>query len=167
MYQGFRSHYPRRCLLVGMNECQRKFLQMWHSRRLPFHNKDNCRSHSNRWLYSFQGSGEQQNIAKSRLINYSTFKMHVLNSCRLKWNMSLHVNCFIQLTSWIGIEKSAWDKKLRFSCMVGSTRNNDDSLTIIFKRLIIAGGRIPTIRCNRRWATGSRINQGLHSCCIL
>ena len=149
-----------------MNECQRKFPQMWHSRRLPFHNTDNCPSHSNRWLYSFQGSGEQQNIAKSRLINHSMFKIHMLLSLK-----NYAVTCYelfvIQLTSWIGIEKSAWYKKLRFSCVVGSTRNNDDSLTIIFKCLIIAGGRIPTIRCNRRWATGSRINQGLHSCCIL
>ena len=80
-YPGYRSHYPKRCLHLTMNECQRKFPQMWHSRRLPFHNKDNCRSHSNRWLYSFQGSGEQQNIAKSRLINYSTFKIHKLH-CR-------------------------------------------------------------------------------------
>ena len=164
MYQGFRSHYPRRCLLVGMNECQRKFPQMWHSRRLPFHNKDNCRSHSNQWLYSFQGSRERQNIAKSRLIKSKTVTRK--SQCA-KYAVTCYELFFIQLTSWIGIEKSAWYKKLRFSCVIGSTRNNDDSLTIIFERLIIAGGRIPTIRCNRRWATGSRINQGLHSCCIL
>jgi len=76
-YPGYRSHYPKRCLHLTMNECQRKFPQMWHSRRLPFHSKDNSRGHSNRWLYSFRGSVERPNIAKSRLINYSTFKIHM------------------------------------------------------------------------------------------
>ena len=78
MYQEFRSHYPRRCLLVVMNECQRKFPQMWHSHRLPFHNKDSCRSHSNRWLYSFQGSRERRNIAKSRLIKSKSITSKIL-----------------------------------------------------------------------------------------
>ena len=75
-YPGYRSHYPMRCLHLTMNECQRKFPQMWHSRRLPFHSKDNCQGHSNRWLYSFRGSVERPNIAISHLINYSTFKIH-------------------------------------------------------------------------------------------
>ena len=72
-YPGYRSHYPKRCLHLPMNECQRKFPQMWHSRRLPFHNKDNCRGHSNRGLYSFRGSVERPNIAKSRLL--TTYKV--------------------------------------------------------------------------------------------
>ena len=100
-YPGYRSHYPKRCLHLTMNECQRKFPQMWHSRRLPFHNKDNCPSHSNRWLYSFQGSGERQNIAKSRLVNYSTFKIHMLLSLDSHLNEMCHYmyRFFIQLTS--------------------------------------------------------------------
>ena len=76
-YPGYRSHYPKRCLHLTMNECQRKFPQMWHSRRLPFHSKDNRQGHSNRWLYSFRGSVERPNIAKSHLKNYSTFKIHM------------------------------------------------------------------------------------------
>ena len=74
---------------------------------------------------------------------------------------------YFKLTSAVRIKISGWDEKLRFSVMVGSTRNNNDSWAVIFKGFIIAGSIIPTIRCYSCWATGPSINQGLHSSCIL